>query len=106
VCSWQQAQSETAVCPGSQGTNCILSCFEHSIAIQSKEVIQPLYLVLVRPHLEYFVQSWAPQYKKDSKVLEHVQRMSAKLVTGLKGMSCEERLRALGCPSGEKEVER
>lgn len=41
---------------------------------------------------------WAPQYK-DIKVLGNIQKRVTKQVIGLEGISCEERLRALGCPA-------
>ena len=83
-----------------QKVNSTLSCIKRSMASRSREVILPLYSAVVRPHLEYCIQMWSPQYRR--YVGLHAQRKATEMIKGMEQLSYKDRLRELGLFSLEK----
>ncbi len=83
--------------------NRMLSFINRNFSFKNKDVILPLYISLVRPHLEYAVQFWLPHHAKDILAkLEAVQRKATTMITSLRNKLYEERLAQLNLFSLEK----
>jgi len=75
-----------------QEANYILGCIKRSVARRSREVILPLCSKLVTPYLEYHIQMWNPQYRKDMDLLEYLQRRATKMVQEMEHPPYKDRL--------------
>lgn len=69
----------------------IPGCRSESIASRLREVILPLCSALVLPHMEYWVQFPAPQYRRHMEILEIAQWRATKVITGLEHLSSEKK---------------
>ena len=76
--------------------NQILGLIRRNITYMDKKLIIPLYKAIVRPHLEYCIQTWRSYRKKDIETLECIQRRATKIIPELRDLSYEERLKECG----------
>ncbi len=79
--------------------NKILGLIRRSFTCLDKSSFCTLYKSIVRTHLEYANAVTYPQFEKESKLLEEVQRRATKQVAELKDLSYTDRLKALKLPS-------
>ncbi len=83
--------------------NRLLGFINRNFSLKNTDAILPLYVSLVRPHLEYAVQFLTPHHAKDIAKLEAVQRRATKMITSLRNKPYEERLARLNLFSLEKQ---
>ena len=86
--------------------NSMLGRIKRTFTCLDDETMPALYKALVRPHMEYAIQTWSPYLKKDIKMLEKVQRRATKLVKSISHLTYEDRLKCLGLTTLEKRRKR
>ena len=52
----------------------ILGMISQTFSSKKSKIIVPLYISLVRPHLDYCIQAWRPHFRKDVEKLERESR--------------------------------
>ena len=75
--------------------NSVLGRINRAFTFKDKELMKQLYTSMVRPHLEYAVQSWSPYLKKDIYALEQIQRRATRIIPEISHLPYEDRLKAL-----------
>ena len=76
--------------------NAVIGMIKRTITCRRKDIMVKLYKALVRPKLEYCVQSWCSYLKKDIDKLEKVQARATRLINDCKNLSYENRLKYTG----------
>ena len=79
--------------------NMMLALIKRNFTYINKDIFNTLYKSLVRPHLEYAQEVWQPFLKRQSKLLESVQRRATKIVPEIRHLEYEERLTYLKLPT-------
>ena len=79
--------------------NKVLGLIKRNFKCMNKFTLITLYKSLVRPILEYGQPVWAPFLKRQTKLIENVQRRATKLISDIKHLPYEDRLADLQLPS-------
>ena len=73
----------------------LIGYIKRQFKYRNKDTVLQLFTSLVRPHLEYAVQFWAPNLQKDIERLEAVQARATKLIPTLRHFGYRRRLERL-----------
>lgn len=97
----QQAEHASAACHCSNKSDWIQGCIHRGTISRDRDMIIPLYSVILRPHLKCCLLFF-PQFKKDKNRLKGVQMKATKMIKGLENLASDERRRNLCIFSMEK----
>ena len=87
--------------PAAHIVNCVkkanqmLGMIQRTITYKNKKILLLMYKSLVRPHLEYAVQTWSPHQIGHIRLIEGVQRRFTRMIPELKSLPYEARLKRL-----------
>ena len=80
--------------------NACIGWVNRSVICRSQDVMNCIYKSMIRPHLEYCVQLWAPQPHHNNWTnimnIENIQRKFTRMIEGLGLLTYEQRLENLG----------
>ena len=77
----------------------ILGIIRRSFHYLNQDMLLKLYKSMVRPHLEYCVAAWSPHLLQDTSTVESVQHRATRLLSHMRHLEYEERLKILDLPS-------
>jgi hypothetical protein len=67
-----------------------LGLIRRSYKFLDAEAMKQLFVVVVRPDLEFGNVVWSPRFEKDKNLVDNVQRRATRMIPGLKGRSYEQ----------------
>ena len=76
--------------------NQVLGMIRRNVTDKDNSLIVPLYKTIVRPHLEYCIQTWSPYLRNYIDMVDKIQRRATQLIPGLRDIRYEERLKECG----------
>ena len=72
--------------------NQMLGLIKTTITYKEKQLIVPLYKAIVRTHLEYRIHAWRSYRKRDTYMVDGIQRRATKIIPELRYLNYESRL--------------
>jgi len=70
----------------------MLGLINRSIKHKDRDILHSLYKSLVRPHMEYCIPAWSPNYVKNKELIEWIQHRFTRMIPDLRRLPYLRRL--------------